>query len=386
MKKLLYLLAIFIIYFIGCKENKNNVEHIKFSNKNISSNLLNFQGKIEITNSKDYKTYSIYKLIELNDTSFLFLDPYSTSIFFVEKNKIIKRIGNKGNGPGEFASILDFTLDNEKNIYVLDIYGHKVGKFDSQGNFIKNFQLSFNHRTPSKIKFYKNYFIISAENNLENGATKDKFSFLEYKNVSYLNVYDKEFNYIKSFLNPSKEFYHTYGTFARPFETFVTFCECPNYLLAISQEGFYRINKFSKELNLENIIEINDESFIKIDKNKISSYKLINQKPNFSEMKIGEIIGNHTVPVNMLNSAPFLIIEFREPMENYFPQYVENYSYNFHYDLFRVSSTKLEPLASNIKIKGRLIGVGEVNSFYFTENTVEKDTLKYLTISKYNIK
>ncbi len=45
-------------------------------------------------------------------------------------------MGQPGNGPGSFDEPGGLTIDSQGNLYVADIFNHRVQKFDSEGNFL----------------------------------------------------------------------------------------------------------------------------------------------------------------------------------------------------------------------------------------------------------
>ena len=45
-------------------------------------------------------------------------------------------MGETGSGPGSFDEPGGLTIDSQGNLYVADIFNHRVQKFDSEGNFL----------------------------------------------------------------------------------------------------------------------------------------------------------------------------------------------------------------------------------------------------------
>lgn len=387
MKKISVLLIIVLIY--GCNSNKNDYIEISLE-KNESYEFSNIDSiRLNIKYNDSMHIYTVHKLIEFNDTTYLFLDIYSSYLYFMnKKGQLIKKIGGKGHGPGEFSLIYDFTIDKQKNIYILDPNENIVGKFDKSGNYLRKYLLSFTHRRPSKIDYYNNFFIVSAENNLKEGASRTNFEFLEYEDISYLNIYDYQFDKKKSFLKTDPELYSTLGAFSRPWGCFTPFTITENNLIALTQEGFYKINVFDFNFNLVRKYSISNKYFKELNPSDYSDFKIYNNyKTNYSIEKKGEITGNHSIPVSAYYSNPYLAIEIREPLENYFAMFVENYDPKFHIDIFKLKNGELLPVTSNLKINGRIIGSSNRGGiFYFAQSDVINDQYTYIIKKKINEK
>lgn len=81
-----------------------------------------------------------------NEFIFVFTSgPNSGSLLqFSRKGKFIRQIGKYGRGPGEFISILGMSSDdNNKNLYVIANFAHKVLTFDLiTGEFLRDFPIN----------------------------------------------------------------------------------------------------------------------------------------------------------------------------------------------------------------------------------------------------
>ena len=58
---------------------------------------------------------------------------------FDSHNKLLKRLGSRGNNPGQFICPFDVEFDDNNELYVTDRYNHKVQKFDIHGNYLLQF-------------------------------------------------------------------------------------------------------------------------------------------------------------------------------------------------------------------------------------------------------
>lgn len=390
MKKNKIILLLTFLTLWSC-QNKENIEFIDMRNVSTKDSILSIIDEIVINVDYDstFKFFGANKIFEYNDTTLMVLDIINVRINFItNKGKFIRSIGGKGSGPGEFISISDFTFDGKGNIYVLDTYDNKVGMFSNEGKFKKNFRLSFVQRMPSKILYYNGYMLVEGITNLINGSTRENFKFLDFKDNSYISVYDTSFNYIKSFLNPNKKLYETNGIFSRPYSCFATYATVENNLIAITQEGFYTFQWFDRNIEPIKSVKVDSRFFKEFELERIKDLKFNNNRTtNFTDKKIGGIIGNHSVPMNILYSNPLLMVQIRDPLENYFPTYTKNSIPEFRSDLFLYNGGKLVPILSYFNNKSILIGSGKDGVFYFSDSyafrmkKVERFTIKKIKIN-----
>lgn len=80
--------------------------------------------------------------IQVTDDYIFILDrSYKRLYCFDKDGKFIRRIGNLGSGPGEFSSISDFTIDNNRTIYTLDRASSKIHLYAFTGEYISSISL-----------------------------------------------------------------------------------------------------------------------------------------------------------------------------------------------------------------------------------------------------
>lgn len=93
------------------------------------------------TNKKSLIEY-IEKVIVYNKNIYI-LDAISGFLLkFDSKGRFVTQIGEKGKGPGEYTSPLDFEIDEEK-ILLLDDLSGKIKYYDLSGDFLKEVSLTF---------------------------------------------------------------------------------------------------------------------------------------------------------------------------------------------------------------------------------------------------
>jgi hypothetical protein len=91
-----------------------------------------------------------------NDLIFILDTQQDIGIYIFNRDgKFIRKIGKKGNGPGEYLAVSDFTIDQDNdNIYLLDCDANKIYKYRITGEFegsitlenknIQSFHLQYN--------------------------------------------------------------------------------------------------------------------------------------------------------------------------------------------------------------------------------------------------
>lgn len=386
LKEILLAIPLVLILF-GCKSKLPDAENLNI-HETTKWNVDDFLTLSKVINIKNDKTiYSITKIIEINEDSLLVLDPINCSIFLINsQGEILNKYFSKGVGQNQFEYLRDFIRDKQGNLFLLDLKGHSVSLYNSKFQFAKKFKLSFEDRIPNQLAIFNADFIISAPRNLTPNSTKEDFSFLNFNEVSYLSVYNSNFALQGSFLNPSMELWKTNGAFALAYENFSPFVVFGNYIIATLQEGLFRIYSIDQKYNVNHIYNINDSLFKKIDLTLANDIKFKDHQPSFDQEKIGHIVGDHSIPVDLKMLGNILIVTIAEPTDNCFPQY----SYvgskrHFHWDLFRVSEGKVVPLGIKKNINSRILGIGNNCTIYLSDQAVAEKN-NGLIIKKYQLR
>lgn len=143
------LLILIFISLINCKGEETSLFYNDFTpiiiNASIKSTKIDsineiilFKSVLELVDidKQDYIA-SIDKLIKHNNKYYI-LDKQKSNLFvFANTGRFIKKIGNRGNGPGEFSHISDFLIDPKNNvIYILSGNDVAINSFTLDGEFI----------------------------------------------------------------------------------------------------------------------------------------------------------------------------------------------------------------------------------------------------------
>lgn len=133
----------FLLFVVGCKKDENNAAkyQIEVNERNETEKSLNdfIQDVqyIKLETTEESLLGYVTKLTITDDRIYVLDQFVSKALFVFDKaGRFIYKIDRKGNGPGEYAIITDFCLDEkEKNIRLL-ANGRKVINFDYDGKFI----------------------------------------------------------------------------------------------------------------------------------------------------------------------------------------------------------------------------------------------------------
>jgi hypothetical protein len=375
----LIIIGILLIFSFGCKNDEIEVELANVTYEEVMYNEeekysfdkyfhLIEEFSFNMIQDDDHKILEFTKVIEKKNGELLILDRYATSMYLVDTGGILKkRFARKGEGPGEFQVISDFCLDDNEDIYILDIK-NRVSKFSYNLEFIKSFELSFFLRAPERIMYLGNdKFLITAYQNLSEGSTKNDYEFLEYDKKNYLHIYNSKFDKIISFGKLSSELRNTKGRLSRSIGQFISNSLWLKRIITVSQEGFYNMKIYTTEGKLERIIEFSNNKFKSINLNITKDLKFSNNSWNYNQEKIGQIIADHSTIRDIHKIGKYYVLTIYSPYENFYPQFrTKLYDDNFHYDIFYFDNKEINPAASNIEGRYKLIGVGLNNTSYFT--------------------
>jgi len=120
------------------------------------SNIFRGVKTVVLETNKDVLIGNINSMQIYNDSIFILDSRSARGLFLFNKNgKFLRRIGNIGQGPGEYIEPSDFTLDKKhKFIYILDSRYQKILKYDiKSGNYINSLTISNSKYSSFHIQF-----------------------------------------------------------------------------------------------------------------------------------------------------------------------------------------------------------------------------------------
>ena len=101
----------------------------------------NYIEPTEIITSKDDDSFDLlYGIACSNNGMWAVADLTKNCVHvFDSHNKLLKRLGSRGNNPGQFIYPCDVAFDGNNELYVTDRLNHRVQKFDTHGNYLLQF-------------------------------------------------------------------------------------------------------------------------------------------------------------------------------------------------------------------------------------------------------
>ncbi|MDR1887272.1 MAG: 6-bladed beta-propeller [Prevotellaceae bacterium] len=147
MKYLYLFLAVFCLAGCNSGGNQQNAGDIEIyrldrSNQQLSSAL--FDSVSFVTLKEDNEFFSRIDKLIIHGEYIYILDVWSVNSLLVFDNTgaFVRKIGNRGDGPGEYTRLYDFDVDFSF-IYLYDYNKMRMLKYDLQGNFINETAVPF---------------------------------------------------------------------------------------------------------------------------------------------------------------------------------------------------------------------------------------------------
>ena len=150
--------------------------------------------------------------------------------------KFIKRIGAKGQGPGEYTRPLAMEVDFLGNIYIADHTSRRINKYDKNGEFISSFLLSSMHWAPDEL------IVVDSEKNIYVGGFKTDMN--KPGKGKWIDKYDQKGKYIESIIDRESKM----TWLLRMFPVFC-FDIDPNNLIYAAEINKYSIKVYDSEGN-----------------------------------------------------------------------------------------------------------------------------------------
>lgn len=187
------LFALSSIYFLSCSDKLSDITYVNIPLNSSDTTAASFGNYFTITKclqlegSGDCQISFARKVEYYDNKYYVFSSNGNVGIFVYDENgKFVRRIGNKGNGRGEYTNIFDFAIDR-KNHRILLLCNRKsyIKVFSLDGEYIEEKTL---HETSFSDIACVNGLILCPTNH--QGFTKNEDDSLFY-------VFDEKFNLIK---------------------------------------------------------------------------------------------------------------------------------------------------------------------------------------------
>lgn len=190
-----FLVMILIFLFFSCN-NKKKVDYLD-DYKSIVLDSLKVETNINYTSifksvialpleTNDLCLIGEISQIDFTDNEIFILDMHVSKSLFVfnKKGQFLRKIGERGKGPGEYIQFSSFSIDYDRQmIFALDHSTRKIIQYTFEGVFVNEFFCSENSR-PYQISVNDGYIYI------------DHFPFQKEKKENLLKIFDYNWNLI----------------------------------------------------------------------------------------------------------------------------------------------------------------------------------------------
>lgn len=294
MKK--YLHAIIIFTFICCKQkvitiNSNQEEAIliKINNhQKTGKSLVDFVSDFSFLTLKNIpfaEFISNVNKVIYNDNLIYILDSGKSNllVFDIEGN-YIKKIGNRGNGPGEYNSIHDFVINKEsKKITILDSDKISLLKYNLDGDFLK--KIKFSNFFPKKIELINNANYILYTSYSSNEFFDLVYTDLNGKITGYGFKYPKNidpisFAFTGGVRNSNKSILYSASTSSQIYQIDENFNSKIKYKVEFESNSWpeskkFELHKFDREVRRMNLSFLQNNFY---ENNEILHFKFTDKK------------------------------------------------------------------------------------------------------------
>lgn len=158
MKYLLIFMTIMVTGFACNKESNEairveviaGITYIHNTEKPLHINkIVRFEEELSINEEDEQKKVILFKplyyLVDKSEQIYICDAQEQTIKVFDKQGKLVRTIGAKGNGPGEFKYIISMALLPDDGLLVMDLENRRTSIFKNSGDFIQSFQWRGSH-------------------------------------------------------------------------------------------------------------------------------------------------------------------------------------------------------------------------------------------------
>lgn len=292
-----------------------------------------------------YMLGTIYDNIEFINNS-IYLSVKDIGILVFDKTgKTLRKIGNKGRGPGEFVYNFMFTVDEKtESVYVLDHANIKV--YSKAGDFLRSFSLKDYGDLVQSIKMYNSnvyaFYYIPFENADYKWITVDSLGYLIKKEKRKAPPFTANFTAGEgAYLFQNRISY--WDSFVDTVFTIMDLNERPSIIISPGEHRFPKIqnmtpDRISQYLRIKQIFETNHFLIIRYVFKDKKEIVLINKEDRNTFLTNWEFGGSSGI-VNDLDGGPSFV------PENYYKENGKEYIVGLVY------AYKLKNLVSSTEFK-----------------------------------
>ena len=119
--------------------------------------------ELEVTDNSLIRNQRIVRVLYTKE--YIIVGETGTVMLFDKTGKFIRKIGSTGQGPGEYTSIYDLTVDDKNELLFLYSMGGKIICYDFEGNTVKESPKGY-HQGVSYIKYINNKLLLLTQSSV----------------------------------------------------------------------------------------------------------------------------------------------------------------------------------------------------------------------------
>ncbi|MCD6116064.1 6-bladed beta-propeller [bacterium] len=357
MKRKINLFFVIAIYFgfiqyTTILYGKNNNHWNGKRGKELFSHIFVKKNKINLDYGENI-LFSIFGIAIDNRNNIIITDTYGKQVVvFSADGKIEKVIAKEGKGPGEVLMPTVVTIGDSGKIYLVDHVMRRISIFSSDYKFKDSFIFKTRHQQPFCISKVKDYIFMSGANVLISDYDPEK-DIVFRKEPLFINKYDCNGNYLKSFFPIGKKYSNTIISSDDCF-----FYICNDSIYAV-QEHLYKIHVFDLNGKLYRSFGEKPSYFKQVKRKDILSEKRKLTKEEGALFRI-----SYSKIVSILAFDNFIILQSSIPLK------AVDDEYDFNKGEYRID---IYNIGGKLLISGVSSGIFEMrctdkdNNIYFVE-------------------
>ena len=171
----------------------NNEVSPKKDIQNIELQFIRKYGGLDAT-TEDMILYHQMSVALDNNNNLYILDLHEPNIkVYNSEGSFIRNFGKKGQGPVEFSRPIGIDIDSENNIYISDFLTHSISKLSTEGKHIRTIHPKVKNSFPI-FRVLNNHFLISGTDSFPIRLPEGSIY-----NEPVIKMYDQNGNFIKNF-------------------------------------------------------------------------------------------------------------------------------------------------------------------------------------------
>lgn len=186
--KLLLPLCVLLLISCGDRSIHMNLDDLSKINPKYSYPLDSIVDRMEVIPLESTNKCLIEDIVSFSESNnyYYILSGKNQALYKFDKSgKFVSKIGNRGQGPGEYVSIDQIEIDNNLGIvYVLDYLGQSLLLYDCDDNYIRSYKLPEDHSFNKFVLWNDGIYYFSTNNSIMPDVVFYNTQNLIFENVS----------------------------------------------------------------------------------------------------------------------------------------------------------------------------------------------------------